>query len=120
MKDSILAVPFYDIMTAEEEERANEKQMVYDSFLEEHGSLFKMVKNMKTHDAFNFLKDCMCCHMHQINKPKKLVKRTDHQAGLELHLNQEEKSCKCDCRQLARGMCKGIMKPFGRKKKKIR
>lgn len=120
MKDSILAVPFYEEMIADEEQIANEKQMVYDSFLEEHGSLLKMVKTMETHTAFNFLKDCRCCLTHQIKKPKELVKWTDTPAGLELHYNQVEKPCKCDCRQLARSMCRGITKTIGIKKKKIR
>lgn len=107
MKDSILAVPFYEEMIADEEELAIEKQKVYDDFLEEHGSLLNIVKTMETDEALNFLKECRCCVTHQINKPDEQVKWTEPQGGLELQYKQVEKPCKCDYIQLARNMCRG-------------
>lgn len=108
MRDSIWAIPDYYEFIAEEEERAFKKQKVYDYSLHQDGSLLKKVKTMPKHNAFNFLRDCKCCFTHQINKPKALVKWSDHYGGLKPPHGQEEKSCKCDCRQLSRMMCRGV------------
>ena len=108
MKDSVWAIPYYDEFIAEEEERANKKQKVYDDTLEQNGCLLEKVKDMEKHDAFNFLRDCKCCLTHQINKPRALVNWTDRFGGLKPPDYVREKECKCDCRQLSRMMCRGV------------
>ena len=108
MRESLWAIPYYDEIIAEEEDRAIKKQKVYDDTLEENRSLLKTAKNMPKHDAFNFLRECKCCFTHQINKPTVLVNWPDHYGGLKLSVGQEEKPCKCDCRQLSRMMCRGV------------
>lgn len=108
MRNSLWAIPYYYDFIAEEEERAIKKQKVYDDTLQHSGSLLEKVKTMPNHGAFNFLRDCKCCFTHQINKPTVLVKWTDHYGGLVPNYNQEEKSCKCDCRHLSRMICRGV------------
>ena len=107
MKDSVIGAAFCEDFMLEEEEKAIDKQRMYNDILQEDGTLFKKIKNMKPIDAFRFLKECKCCDTHQINKPNILELWTDYQGGLEAHMKQLEKPCKCDCRALARRMCRG-------------
>lgn len=107
MKDSFWAIPLYDEVVFDEEQQASKKQKCYDSELTEHGSLLNKAKNMPPIQAFAFLRDCKCCFTHQIDKPRELVKMTGNLYNIKLSANQQEKTCKCDCRHLSRMLCRG-------------
>jgi hypothetical protein len=124
MKDSIFAVECIEDYFDDVEKYQANKQKVYDSTLQQYGSLVPLIRGKTNPEALKILKNCMCCARHQVNKPFS----PDHMDELEDELESGEKNkkqkvdyefnaimksyfknekCKCNCRQLSRWLCRG-------------
>lgn len=53
-------------------------------------------------DKLDYLSNCKCCKRHQINKPSVFTIWQE----TEFHYNEKVYSCMCDCRHLARFICR--------------
>ena len=66
------------------------------------------VKHLPPHEAFQFLKNCNCCEDHQVDKPQELVIWDDFYNGKGEVFTIRKKPCVCDCRHIARFLCRGV------------
>lgn len=65
-------------------------------------SIFYKNRVMQKKEVLRVLNLCKCCDRHQINRPNKLKKWIE----LDINNNQENHICECNCRHLARYICR--------------
>tara|TARA_B100001093_G_scaffold466030_1_gene484146 strand:+ start:45 stop:512 length:468 start_codon:yes stop_codon:yes gene_type:complete len=65
-------------------------------------SLFYKNRIMHKEETLKILNMCKCCERHQIKRPKTLTKWVD----IELNNNWQHHICECECRHLARYICR--------------
>lgn len=71
--------------------------------MRENYCLFYKKKVLTRDDIFKTLNACKCCSRHNTNKPKKL------EPWIETTFNNIQITpCNCNCRHLARFICRGI------------
>jgi hypothetical protein len=51
---------------------------------------------------------CKCCTRHQTFRPRQLVHWSDSDADRVIKLHHRGPKCKCDCRHMARFICRNI------------
>lgn len=66
------------------------------------------VQHLPPHEAFEFVKNCNCCDDHKIDRPQEYVIWEDYYNGKQVNFTFRSKPCVCDCRCLARQLCRGI------------
>lgn len=66
---------------------------------------------MSEQEFLNQLAACNCCPTHQINKPIKLAPWVEMPFPGPRSIEEKREGCKCDCRHLARFVCRDACGP---------
>ena len=51
---------------------------------------------------------CKCCSRHQTFRPRRLVPWTEDMANRDIKIHYTGKKCECDCRHMARFICRQV------------
>jgi len=54
---------------------------------------------------------CTCCIRHQTQRPAKFARWSDEASDTTIHLHDKVPSCSCDCRHMARFICRQVGTP---------
>lgn len=65
---------------------------------------FSSIPGNTLKDKLSYLSDCNCCQRHQLLKPKKLAPWVE----TPFHNTNNTTNCKCDCRHMARFICRQV------------
>ena len=107
MRDSIWSVPGYDEADFMERGAVD----VELGLVRPQALLHEAFKNIPG-DSWQAKLDkctaCKCCTRHQTFRPKRLVPWTEDMADRDIKIHYIGKKCECDCRHMARFICRQI------------
>lgn len=105
MRDSIWSIPYYN--EADFMERGATRLLEYISLDYKHlQETFLKIPGDDWGSKLEHCASCKCCARHQTFRPSRLEKWTDDMSGG--HMVHTDSGCKCDCRHMARLICRNL------------
>ena len=100
MRDSIWSAPGYADMQITKMEEGRPQSLLYKAFADIPGYTW----NAKLQHCAS----CKCCMRHQTFRPNRLVRWDDDMADRDIKILWVNKICECDCRHMARFICRQV------------